>query len=246
MNSNCGDLTASRLKHSHAQAFSNYQKNIKKSSQFFKYNYLKHLSNDRTAPILDIGAGLGEFVAFCVSEGYINVEGIELSNDNVEFCKEHDLPIKHADAHEFLPSSDKLYQTIVMNDVIEHLTKPQMWDILALIESKLMPGGKVIIKTFNMANPIMGLNGRYLDITHETGWTEQSMTQVLEASGFKDIAVYPSNLYVYYNNPLNYVAAAIEKCISCFLWLYFRMNARHTTKIFTKNLIGIGSKISLK
>ena len=104
------------------------------------------------------------------------------------------------------------------------------------------PGGALILKTINAANPITGAHGRYLDFTHETSWTEESMRQVLEFRGFDNVRVLPSNLYVFYRNPLNYVGLLASKTMELFFLLYFRLNGRNLTTVFTKNLLAVANR----
>jgi hypothetical protein len=48
----------------------------------------------------------------------------------------------------------------------------------------LKPGGKVFIKTPNMENPF-NLRSRYMDFSHEVGFTEHSLYEVLSTAGFR-------------------------------------------------------------
>ena len=47
----------------------------------------------------------------------------------------------------------------------------------------MKPGGKIFVKTGNMSNPF-SLRLRYIDFTHEVGFTEESFVQVLYIAGF--------------------------------------------------------------
>lgn len=234
-----GSLMNARLRQTHDQTMNNFEKLARRNFPFFRHNYLKHLPADRSSRILEVGSGFGQFLAFTQSVGFTNVTGVDLSSENVEYCRSHGLSVKQADALDFLRDTDKQYDAIVMNDVIEHLKEEQLWEFLKLAKERLTPGGGLIIKTYNLANPIMGVHSRYINFTHETGWTEESMKQVLDVAGFTSIEVLPSRLYVYYHNPLNYIGLAIEKTVGLLLRMYFIANARNTTHFFTKNLIAV-------
>ena len=45
--------------------------------QFMMQSYRPFLPTDKTAPILDIGFGNGQFIAACIALGYQNVYGME-------------------------------------------------------------------------------------------------------------------------------------------------------------------------
>lgn len=111
---------------------------------------------------------------------------------------------------------------------------------MELVRARLLPGGVLIMKTINAANPILGPHSRYNDFTHELSWTEESMGQTLGQAGFSPVDVYPSHLFVFYKNPANWIAWGIAACFELVFQAYFRLHGRKTTRIFTKNIIAVG------
>jgi 2-polyprenyl-3-methyl-5-hydroxy-6-metoxy-1,4-benzoquinol methylase len=242
MNSERGDMMGARLRQSHGVDPAAYERDLKRNGDFFRGNYLRHMPADKAAPILEIGCGLGQFLAFCRAHKYTDVTGIDLSSDNIAFCLERGLHVQLADGLEFLTATERFFGMIVMNDVIEHVPKPQIIPFLQRVHDRLLPGGALILKTINAANPILGAHGRYADFTHETGWTEESMRQVLEQVGFDPVDILPSNLYVFHGNPLNLAALGMAKLLEWLFLFYFRLHGRNTTHVFTKNLIAVARK----
>ena len=114
--------------------------------------------------------------------------------------------------------------------------------MLKLVHNNLSEKGKIIVKTINCSNPILGLNSRYKDFTHETGFTEESLSQVLKIAGFKNVKIYPQDIYVFYTNPLNYLAKLLSKVLNCIFRLIFILYGRKTTRIFTKSIIAVAEK----
>ncbi len=55
--------------------------------RYFKKNYLKFMPLDKTAKILELGCGMGQFFYFCKNAGYSNYEGIDASEENIRFIK---------------------------------------------------------------------------------------------------------------------------------------------------------------
>ncbi|MDE7131171.1 MAG: hypothetical protein K2O65_05170, partial [Lachnospiraceae bacterium] len=100
--------------------------------------------------------------------------------------------------------------------------------------------GVLVIKTVNAANPFLAPAGRYMDFTHETIYDEFSIKDILLIAGFKAerIHVKESNLYVFWNNPLNYIAWLLNSFINLLLRCYFILNFKKH-KIFTKNFIAV-------
>lgn len=78
-----------------------------------------------------------------------------------------------------------------MNGVLEHIPKKVIVKALELVHKSLRKGGIFIVKVPNMANPF-GLYSRYIDITHETGFTEYSLYEVLNVAGFGNISIHPT------------------------------------------------------
>lgn len=239
MDASRGNMMGARLRQSHDADPERHQRDCAKSERFFFHNYGRHLGANKNADILEIGVGLGQFQFFCRENGYQNVSGIDLDENNVRHCEKLGYKVEHADAMEHLSGIKEKFDFIVMNDVIEHISKDRVIPLMSRIASSLKPGGAYILKTINMANPILGAHSRYNDFTHETGWTEESMREALEHAGFGRVEILPSNLYVYYKNPLNYLAMAIAKLFDLFFYAYFVLHGRSTTRVFSKNIIAV-------
>lgn len=146
------------------------------------------------------------------------------------------------DAFDFLKKNTEHFDLVVMNDIIEHLNKQEIIQILEFVNKNLVENGKTIIKTPNSSNPILANSGRYIDFTHEIGFTEESLSQILRVSGFREVRVYPQDVYIFYKNPLNYIAKFISKILNLIFRLLFLLYGRKTTKIFTKDIIAVAVK----
>lgn len=125
--------------------------------------------------------------------------------------------------------------------MIEHFTRDELFDILFLLRKSLKKKGRIIIKTMNQSNPITGISSMYLDLTHETGFTEISMHQVLMAASFKKVKIVGADIYIS-PVPFVYILKIIAK-INNFIWYMFNcLYGRTTVKIFEKNMIAIAYK----
>ncbi len=210
--------------------------------EYYKKNYLPHLPSRKTAAILELGCGMGHFLNFLKNEGYQNYLGVDICEENILFCPERNITATQADIFCFLEESDKSYDAIVMNDVLEHFDKCEVIQFLELAYKKLSPQGRLILKVPNAANPILASSSRYIDFTHELLFTEESLSQVLRVSGFKNIRIYAQDLYVFSKNPLNYLAKCLNFLLNGSFRLMFKFYGRKTTKIFTKCLIAVAVK----
>jgi len=73
--------------------------------------------------------------------------------------------------------------------------------------------------------------------------TEYSLIQVLKYSNFSKISVIPLKLYVFYTNPLNYIAIAWDFLNTLVFRLNFMLYGK-SNKIFTKKIAAVCHKNS--
>lgn len=205
--------------------------------RYFKTNYGRHLPRDRRADILDAGCGLGHFLMFLKRGGYVNFHGVDLDEDNVAHCRAMGLDnIKCGDMSSFLKNNTACFDMIVMNDVIEHIPKEDVLDILTLCRDALRDGGYLMIKTAN-CNNVYGLSVFFTDFTHEVGFTREKIVQVGMTTGFKGTEVF--NLYLVCNflvDPLLRVYASILYKVKTIMFL---LNGRKNNNVHSKNLLAI-------
>ncbi len=154
---------------------------------FYRATHGPWLPPDRSARILEIGCGSGQFCYFLQQEGYTRFEGVDASPQMLEVCRRMGVAnVRQGDALAHLDQHPGEFDAIVANDFIEHLTKPEILAFLARARAALRPGGRLIMKTPNAAC-IFGARDRYVDFTHEVGFTAESARQVLVASGFEAV-----------------------------------------------------------
>lgn len=153
--------------------------------------YDPFLPSDKNSKILDIGCGMGQFLLLLKNKGYKNFQGIDLSKEQIDFCKTIGInKIKLIDAFDFLKDKNEVYDFIIANDFIEHIEKNKILKFLSLIYKSLKKGGKLILKTSNTSN-FLALDARYIDFTHSVGFSPQSLKQILVVSGFQKVKIYP-------------------------------------------------------
>lgn len=188
---------------------------------------------------------MGQFYYFCLKSGYRRYEGIDLSDENIEYIKKNvdsKAHIYKIDIFEFLKNcrNDK-YDMVIINDVIEHLTKDEIFDLMDEVMRILKPGGGFVIKTPNMANPLVAAAGRYIGFDHEIGFTEISMREVLRACGYCSIKIIGTDIYVL--NPfISIVAKLASKLMNIILWFFSALYGRTSLKIFEKDILALAYK----
>jgi len=208
---------------------------------FYRRNYSPLMRDLPEGPILDIGCGLGDFLVFCGQGLERRAVGIDLDAENAAVCQAAKLDAVQAEARDFLARPDT-YAGIVLNDVIEHVAKDQIIPLLSLMHQRLVPGGRVILKTPNMANPLIAGRNRYIDITHQVGFTEESLIQVLEQAGFDDILVAPVDIYVT-ANPIANLGGRVLSAIMYAVWrLGYKVQGVPKVRVLTKGIMAVGTR----
>lgn len=146
------------------------------------------LPRDPDAAILDIGCGWGNLLLSLWVSGYRNLTGVDMSETMCAIAKSNlpdEVDICCADATVFLATGQKIYDVITIFDTLEHLTIEKAAVLLHQCYKALAPGGSIVVRTPNMAN-LLSAYSMYLDITHVQGYTEFSLFQLLDLSGFVD------------------------------------------------------------
>jgi len=154
------------------------------------------MPTNREAKILDLACGAGQFVKYCDNEGYTNITGVDLSPRQVEYCQtaiefqSGKIKFVNSEVFDFLESRKDEFDLIVANDFIEHLTKDKGIELVGLVAEALKPGGRLILKTGNMAafgGIVIWCNG----LDHECGYTEKSLRSLLAIWDFEEIEIIP-------------------------------------------------------
>lgn len=207
--------------------------------KLYKRNYGPHLPHDKNSKLLIISAGPGYFVKFLNDLGYADVLGVDSDPQQVKIAMEHGINVIEADAIQHLEESMDVYDMVVLEQEINHLTRDEFMYVLGLVKARLTPGGSVALNAYNTANPITAPDHIATNLDHYSFWTSLSLGQAFHHSGYKEYATYPLDNYVLYSNPLNYVAKFATGLISILLRVVFKMYGKDE-KIFSKRLVSVG------
>ncbi len=203
---------------------------------FYKDNYLKYLPENRDANILCISCGPGYLVNLLSDLGYSNVLGIDSFPEKINYAKSRSLNCRVAYAFDFLEDCEPdTYDVIFCEQELNHLTKDEILEFLTLCKLKLRADGQLICFALNGANPLTGAEALAQNFDHYNTFTEYTMRQVLEYSGFQQVKVFGLNLYVFYRNPFNYIAMFSAWLFSVFFRASYILYGKKN-KIFTKKI----------
>lgn len=164
-------------------AFNNHEQATIKFKQF-EFNYKKEFPEDKSSKVLDIGVGRGEMLTCMKSWGFENYLGVDISPSTIQFCKKLKLNCEQTnDTIKWLNAHPEEFDMITLLDVLEHFKKDDVISMLKALRNSLKNNGKLIIQVPNLQAPDGQLH-RYNDFTHEIGFVEHSLKQVLLVSGF--------------------------------------------------------------
>jgi len=211
------------------------EKGYSSFARFYANNYLSLLPTNRDSSVLVISCGPGYFVNLLRDRGYTNVEGIDSFPDKIALARKRDLPCRVARAFPLLEGGGDPYDVIFAEQELNHLTKEEILRFLQACRKRLAPGGTLIVHSINGTSPMTGSESRSGNFDHYNSFTEYSLCQVLKYSGFEDVRAFPLDLYVFWSNPLNYVALAIHMLWTAFYRFNFRLVGKDD-RIFTKKL----------
>ncbi|MCX6307673.1 MAG: class I SAM-dependent methyltransferase [Bacteroidia bacterium] len=186
---------------------------VSKIRQFEK-NYKRFFPADKEVGILDIGPGKGEMLSCLSGLGHTNLQAVDISASVIHFIKElgfngylaNDLP-------SFLKGQK--YTLITMCDVVDHIPKHQVVEIMSAVRKALTEDGLLIVQVPNMQSITANIF-LYDDFTHESGYTERSMTQLLKLAGFSSVECYG---FDFLDNSLkSKIQSLMQKC----LWFFVK------------------------
>jgi len=147
-------------------------------------DWLRHVPRD--SRILDVACGPGNLLEFLADEGFADLQGIDLSEEQVAIARKKFPHVVCGDALEYLRNHPETYGLITAFDILEHLTKAEALEFLEAVRNALAPAGRIILQLPNGDSPFSGaiIHG---DFTHEVTYTTVSLAHVLRTCGFQEI-----------------------------------------------------------
>lgn len=147
------------------------------------------LMHDLPGPVLDIGAGRGEWLEL-LGEGGIPARGVDINAAFVESCRGRGLDVVHVDAFDHLRSiPESSVGAVTLFRVVEHLPFDTLTELLALALTALRPGGVLILETPNPSNLKVGSMSFWNDPTHIRPLPPHLLQFAVQWSGFVDVEI---------------------------------------------------------
>jgi len=148
--------------------------------------FLKGWLPEKNVAILDVACGGGNLLHFFKTRGYADLQGVDVSPEQVALSKQVTENITEANTIDYLVEKQQSYDLITGLDIIEHFQKSEVLKFLDASYGALKPGGRIILQTPNAGSP-WGMMVRYGDFTHEVAFGPNSLKQLLSLCGFSEI-----------------------------------------------------------
>ena len=141
----------------------------------------------QSGTLLDLGCGQGEMSRHLRDLGW-QVEGADVSEDNVARLKELGFVAHRMDLNEPLPFADASFDAVTLLDVLEHVVKAEL--LVEEIHRILRPGGRFLLSTPNQAfykRRLRALLGREPDEEgyHFRFFIRRKLRRLLERRGLR-------------------------------------------------------------
>ncbi len=205
------------LQNSYNQVLLN-QDEEKQYQRYLIKNFNSFFPKEKTAHILDIGVGNGRTLRALKLFGYENCYGVDIAEDLIIEAQKQRLPCEHVEnTNLFLDSKKGVYSLVFLSHVIEHISRDEAVIFLQKIKESLTTDGVLVIVTPSVQN--IFYVGPFWDVTHVNFFTERSLYQLCEASGFKNIKLYSEKIpiNIYGKGIINYlrffVSDVIIRCV---------------------------------
>lgn len=127
------------------------------------------LSRELTGRVLDIGCGIGDFLAFRK-----DTVGVDVNPKLVAHCHERGLDARTMPI-DVLPFEEAAFDGAMLDNVLEHIAEPG--PLLAEVHRVVRPGGTLVVG-------VPGETGYRADPDHKVYYDEARLTETLARSGF--------------------------------------------------------------
>ena len=186
--------------------------------------------------IVDLGCGHGDYVYHLAELGYKNVQGVDVSKDQVKLA--HELGVEnvvHGNILGYLQEQETgSIDVILLIDVLEHLSRQELFDVMDGVVRTLTSGGRCLVHVPN-ALGLFGERVRYGDLTHERAFTPNSIRQLFHTVGLSNVMCHEDPPSGRFRRPLWFASILPFRGL---LWL----EKPDETSVLSQNMYATASK----
>lgn len=210
---------------------------------YYKQLIKNHLPKRKDISIADLACGHGALI-YCLQQfGFQNVKGVDISPEQIKWA--YDLGIKCANCLEmgtFLKEQKEAFDVVFLMDILEHLEKGELLDLLDQVYASLRNDGIIIIHVPN-AEGLFGMRIRYGDLTHENCFTSRSIEQALSACGFHRVECFEDKPVIH--GAKSFVRRVLWELLTAASRLLLTAETGSAYHILSQNMLVIAQKSCL-
>lgn len=213
-----------------------------RSYPYFRRIIRRHLPPDKQVVIADLACGHGALLHCLRESGYRNISGVDVSPQQVALA--HKLGVFEAECGnmaEFLSSKTNTFDVVFLMDILEHLDRTELFDLLALVHRSLKPGGTVIAHVPN-AEGLFGMRIRYGDLTHEMCFTPQSIHQLFGILRFRDVRCFEDKPIMH--GPNSIVRRFVWNCLTLMPRLLLLAEGGRRGHVLSQNMLVVARRVT--
>ncbi len=174
----------------YARYHSGSSENFEAMERYFARSLAEFLPADHSAPILDVGCGIGFALSALSKRSYTSVAGIDADAGQVAAAKARGLDARHVPLESFdafVKANSGVYRLVLAFDVLEHVPVQRQIEFIRGIYELLQVGGIFVCQVPNALSPVASYQ-RYIDWTHHCAFTTDSLEFALRAGGLEPVA----------------------------------------------------------
>lgn len=139
----------------------------------------------RELPVVDLGCGRGEFLAFAKNDGLTAI-GIDMNYDMVDRAKDLGFTAYCTDAMTYLSEQEAGSVAVITGfHIVEHIPFGSLMKLFEECYRCITPEGFVLFETPNPKNLTIGASNFYIDPSHIKPIPPELLSFALESVGFK-------------------------------------------------------------
>ena len=164
------------------QGYSEYLKTRSSIGYIYRKRFLyPRICECLPGKVLDFGCGIGDFLSFRPG-----TTGVDVNEHNVAYCRSRGFDVSVVN-NGVINALDKQFDSIVMDNVLEHIPENEVSQVLEEIKRVLKVGGRLVIG-------VPGLKGYQSDSDHKVYYTKQGLIQLLEKHDYFASDIFPMPL----------------------------------------------------
>jgi SAM-dependent methyltransferase len=214
--------------------------NLNYHQKFFRKQFIPLIKDfNKEASIIEFGCGPGKELQLLKDEGYYNLFGVDISEEQIQEAKSRNLNVELMDIFNFFKINKKKYDIIFAIDFIEHFHKKELVNLFEGFNKILNESGVLILRTPNGEGLFPG-RIIYGDLTHLTIFNTYSLTQILQKTGFTDIKFFES--FPIFNEIYGFFRTVVWKATKFIVNIIRISEGASTIDILTQNIICTSKK----